>query len=181
MNIEIKRPDESYFSAIFHCLGSYRFHVFGANDTVDPDFPQDAILSVRNAICHVNLREKCWIAEQDGNVLGFCCWDWQNRDHLLAKTVLISVLTEARSLGVGFLLQRQRLDEMREHGAREVHTWSDDPKAIRWYKIRFGYKLIDYEPIYHCIHYFSLGERAFWGIHRGFVENNQLAHLVLPL
>lgn len=181
VNMDIKRPDESHVSAILRCLGAYRFHVFGDSDSADPDFPQDAILSVRNGICHVNLHERCWVAEHDGSVVGFCCWAWRDQKQRSAKTVLISVLPEARSLGVGPLLQRQRLDEMRKQGAREVHTWSDDPKAIRWYQMQFGYQLVDYEPIHHCIHYFSFGERGCWGIHRGFVENDQLAHLVLAL
>lgn len=181
VDIELRRPDESHVSAILRCLGAYHFHVFGDTDSADPDFPQDAILSLRNGICHVDLQQRCWIAEHDGSVVGFCCWAWQDQNQRSAKTVLISVLPEARSLGVGPLLQQQRLDEMREQGAREVHTWSDDPKAIRWYQMRFGYQLVNHEPIHHCIHCFSFGKQGYWGIHRGFVENDQLAHLVLAL
>ena len=178
-NVAIKRAEESHAAGIFRCLSAYRFHVFGETDQVDPDFPQDALLSVRNDISHVDLAEKCWVAELDDEVIGFCCWTWRDREQRSAKTVLISVLPEARSLGVGPLLQRQRLDEMREQGAREVHTWSDDPAAIRWYQMKFGYELVDYEPIHHSIHHFSFGEQVRWGIHRGFVENDQLAHLLL--
>ncbi|HZP83501.1 MAG TPA: GNAT family N-acetyltransferase [Chthonomonadaceae bacterium] len=177
MSLTIRRPDESALPGLFRCLQTYRLHLLGQTEVADPDFAGDALLSVRNAICHVNLAEKCWVAEQEGQILGFCCWDWRDRAQQSAKTILISVLPEARSLGIGSLLQQRRMDEMHEQGAREVHTWSDDPKAIRWYQERFGYELIGYEPIHHCLHCFTLGARSVWGIHRGFVERDQLAHL----
>lgn len=177
MSIEIRRPGEGDLDSLFSCLKTYHLHLLGTASVTDPDFPGDAILSVRNAFCYVNLAEKCWIAEQGQQVLGFCCWDWNDPAQKSAKTILISVLPEARSLGIGSLLQQRRMNEMYEAGAKEVHTWSDDPKSIQWYQQRFGYELIGYEPIYHCLHCFTLNERAVWGIHRGFVERNQLAHL----
>lgn len=116
---------------------------------------------------------------RDDQLLGFCCWDWQEETSQVAKTVLITVVPEARSSGVGAMLQNRRLDEMRELGAREVHTYSDDPKAIRWYQERFGYRVIGYEPIYHCLHRFRFGDATYWGIHRGFPDRTELAHLRL--
>ena len=147
----------------------------------DPEFPADAVLQVRNAISHFDLRERCWLAEREGSVLGFCSWDWLDREKGSAKTLLIVVLPAARSLGVGSLLQRRRMLEMRAEGAREVHTWSDDPKAIAWYKERFGYVEMGREPLLHCLHHFRWDERSTWGIHRGFREQEQLAHLVADL
>lgn len=179
--MELRAPTEQDIPGIFRCLASYRLHPLGGSDTVDPDFAPDVILSVRNSICDVNLEEKCWVAEGEGRLLGFCCWDWQDEREGIAKTVLITVVPEARSTGVGYLLQLRRLDEMREEGAREVHTWSDDPKSIRWYQERFGYENLGYEPIFHCLHRFRFGDRDFWGIHRGFVDRDQLAHLRLVL
>jgi N-acetylglutamate synthase-like GNAT family acetyltransferase len=181
VSIELRAPTESDVPEIFRCLASYRFHPFGTGETADPDFDPEAILSMRNSICHVNLEEKCWVAEKEGRILGFCCWDWQDADSGIAKTILITVVPEARSTGVGYLLQQKRLEEMRSLGAREVHTWSDDPKSIQWYQEKFGYRCLDYEPIHHCIHRFFFGDRMFWGIHRGFVERDQLAHLQLIL
>lgn len=177
MSIEIRRPREADLDGLFHCLKSYHFHLLGTAGLSDPDFAEDAILSVRNAICHVDLAEKSWIAEQEQQVLGFCCWGWNDTAQKSAKTILMCVLPEAHSLGIGSLLQQRRLDEMYEEGAKEVHTWSDRPKSIQWYQQRFGFELIGYEPIYHCLHRFTLGERSILGIHRGFVEQNQLAHL----
>jgi GNAT superfamily N-acetyltransferase len=177
MNIKIVRPMQSDLESLFRCLQTYRFHLLGEARVTDPDFPENAVLSVRNAICFVNLAEKCLVARQEKQVLGFCCWDWLDSDKQNAKTILISVLPEARSLGIGSLLQQRRMDEMRKAGAKEVHTWSDDPKSIQWYQQHFRYEVINYEPIYHCLHCFTLGKRSVWGIHRGFVERDQLAHL----
>ena len=177
MTIVIRRPVHADLVQLRTCLQTYHLHLLGQTDIVDRDFSEETILSVRNTICSVDLAEKCWIAMSEERVVGFCCWDWLARERQSAKTILISVLPEARSEGVGSLLQQKRLDEMQEQGAQEVHTWSDDPDSIRWYRERFGYELIGYEPIYHCLHRFSLGEHTFWGIHRGFPERSELAHL----
>jgi GNAT superfamily N-acetyltransferase len=176
--IVIQRPTAAHLAGIRVCLAAYRFHCFGEGDVADPDFPADAILTVRNAIHTVDLADRAWVVLRDGEVLGFCCWDWLDRAAGSAKTVLISVLPAARSLGVGSRLQQRRMDEMRAAGAREIHTWSDEAGAIRWYQERFGYRLEGYEPIHHAVHRFILGGETFWGIHRGFRESSQLAHLV---
>ncbi|HEU4828441.1 MAG TPA: GNAT family N-acetyltransferase [Gemmatimonadales bacterium] len=180
MNPTVRRVEEGDVDAIFACLRTYGFHLLGGR-FADPDFPADAVLSVRNAISHCDLRERCWLAERDGSVLGFCSWDWIDQGNGSAKTLLIVVLPSARSLGVGSLLQRRRMEEMRDLGAREVHTWSDDPKAIQWYQGRFGYAEVGREPLLHCLHRFQWGDRAEWGIHRGFREQDELAHLVANL
>lgn len=110
MSIKIIRPVQSDLESLFGCLKTYHFHLLGSAGVTDPDFPEDAVLSVRNAISHINLAEKCWVAEQEKQVLGFCCWDWFDPAQKSAKTVLMSVLPEARSAGIGSLLQQRRLD-----------------------------------------------------------------------
>ena len=180
MNVTIRRVEEGDVDAVFACLRTYGFHLLGGR-LADPDFPADAILSVRNAVSDFDLRDRCWLAEQDGAVLGFCSWGWLDQALGRAKTLLIVVLPAARSLGVGSQLQRRRLLEMQAEGALEVHTWSDDPKAIAWYKERFGYVEQGREALLHCLHHFRWGHRAVWGIHRGFRERDQLAHLVADL
>ena len=180
MSPTIRRVEQRDVDAVLACLRTYGFHLLG-DRYADPDFPADAVLSVRNAISDFDLRERCWLAEADGSVLGFCSWDWLDAGKGTAKTLLIVVLPAARSLGVGSRLQRRRMQEMREHGAREVHTWSDDPKAIAWYKSHFGYVEVGREPLLHCLHHFRWGDREAWGIHRGFRERDELAHLVADL
>ncbi len=179
--IFIRRPETKDFDAVLECLISYRLHRLGGSKFVDPDFPADSLLTVRNTFCIVDFVNRAWVAEKDGDVLGFCCWDWMDQTMGIAKTVLITVRQEARKLGVGYLLQLARQEEMRAAGAVELHTWSDDPKAIEWYCKKFGYRPQGVEPIHHCLHLFLCGPRAAWGIHRGHVQYAQLTHLRLDL
>lgn len=180
MSTIIRRVEARDVDAVFACLRTYGFHLLGGR-FADPDYPADAVLHVRNAISHFDLRERCWLAERDGAVLGFCSWDWLDEAKGQAKTLLIVVLPAARSLGVGSQLQRRRMQEMQASGALEVHTWSDDPKAIAWYKEHFGYVELGREALLHCLHHFRWGEQAAWGIHRGFRARDELAHLVADL
>lgn len=180
-NVILRRPMETDLDGVLACLAAYRFHVLAAGPLADPDFPVDALLTVRNRICVIDLAERCFVAEQNRLVVGFCCWDWLDLSARQAKTVLISVRDEARGAGLGRLLQIARQDDMRRAGAREIHTWSDDPKAIRWYCGHFGYEQLGEEPIHHALHRIVAGSRSVWGIHRGHVEFGRLAHLRLRL
>jgi GNAT superfamily N-acetyltransferase len=178
--IIVRAPSSEDIRGIFECLAAYNVYLLDDNSRADRDFTQDAIIHVRNSISHINLLDKCWVAVEDNLVLGFCCWAWLDEPAGVAKTVLISTLPSGRGLGVGKLLQRRRQDEMCERGAREVHTWSDDPAAISWYQKIFGYQIVGYEPILHCLHRFHFnGANSIWALHRGFVEREQLAHLLL--
>lgn len=180
MTIVVRRVSAGDVDGVLECLRSYGFHLLGGRHA-DPEYPADAVLQVRNAVSHFDLSRHCWVAEGSGGILGFCSWEWLDRSRRQAKTLLITVLPSARSLGVGSLLQERRMSEMREEGAREVHTWSDDPRAIRWYQERFGYVEIGREPLLHCLHRFTWGDRVEWGIHRGFRTSADLAHLVARL
>jgi ribosomal protein S18 acetylase RimI-like enzyme len=176
----IRRPKTEDIREIFECLAAYNVHLLDEGSRADSNFSDDAIISVRNSISHINLLDKCWVALDGDQVVGFCSWAWLDEAAGIAKTVLISALPHARRRGVGKSLQQKRQDEMRECGAREVHTWSDDPAAISWYQKLFGYQTIGYEPILHCLHRFHFnGANSVWAIHRGFVEREQLAHLRL--
>lgn len=178
--ITIRSPRIEDVQGIFECLAVYNVHLLDENSCADRNFPKDAVISVRNSISHINLFDKCWVAAADDQILGFCCWAWLDETAGAAKTVLISALPRARRLGIGKSLQRKRQDEMRERGAREVHTWSDDPIAINWYQKIFGYHIVGYEPILHCLHRFHFnGANSIWAIHRGFIERERLAHLRL--
>lgn len=180
-SITIRRPEHSDLGGIFRCLKLYNVHALqGDMQCADHNFDGSEILAVRNAISHVNLTDKCWIADDGKDILGFCCWDWRDAAKRSAKTVLISILDSARTRGVGKLLQQRRQDEMRERGAIDVHTWSDDPRAVKWYERTFGYHILGYEPIRHSLHRFHFdGKGEVWAIHRGFVEQDELAHLHL--
>jgi len=180
-DVEIRRPDETDLPGICHCLRDHGFHMLGDGPTADPDFPQDVRLSVHNAVREVNLEEKCWVAIRDGEVLGFCSWAWQDYSRRIAKTVVLSVLCEVRRLGLDRWLLSQNQEEISAEGGRELHVWSDDPKAIAWYQQRLGYTLVGPEPLNHCLHRFHCGDQTVWGIHRGRTGRDQLAHLRVKL
>src|SRR5687767_9856272 len=127
MTAEIRAPRRHDLPSLFECVRTYEFHLLQPGGTADPGMPEDAILSVRNRIVEVDLRQRCWIAVEGSTVLGFCCWGWLDEVARQAKTILICVRPEARKSGLGSQLQERRMLEMREQGARELHTWSVDP------------------------------------------------------
>ena len=179
MSITVRPPEERDLDGIFACLLDYKLHLLGAGPVADPDFPDDALLTVRNEISHIDLARRSFVAVRDDDVMGFCCWAWSDELACHAKTVLMSVRESARGLGVGSLLQQARMEEMWSAGAEAIHTWSDDPRSIAWYERHFGYRVTGREPIRHSLHRFHWGERSWWALHRGFPERDELAHLVL--
>lgn len=180
-DFDIRRPTIDDFESALDCLVSYRVHRLQGGGRLDPDFPESAILTVRNKPCVIDFAHHTWVAVRDGVVLGFCCWDWLNRDAGSARTVLICARPEARALGVGERLQTARQEDMRAAGAVEVHTWSDDPRVVNWYCRKFGYERLGAEPIHHTLHLFVCGSKAAWGIHRGHLEFGEITHLRLAL
>jgi GNAT superfamily N-acetyltransferase len=178
---KVQRPEEADIEGIFACLAHYRLHLLGDGPLADPDAPADAILGVRNALSTVDLQRRCWVAVEDGAVHGFACWGWLDEEARIAKTVLITVVPGAHERGFGSALQRARMDEARSEGAREIHTWTDDPAAAAWYESDFGYRAIGREPLRHSLHRFTWGARSWWAIHRGLVGSKELTHLVCDL
>jgi len=178
---EIRRPALGDFDSCLECLNNYRLHPLQGTRSLDADFPEDAILTVRNRPALVDFSHRTLVAVRDGAVLGFCCWDWLDVTKGVAKTVLISVRPEARAWGVGDALQIARLSDIRATGAVEVHTWRDDPRVVNWYCKKFGYERLAQEPIHHTMHLFVCGDRSAWAIHRGHAAFSQLTHLRLSL
>ncbi len=180
-SIAIRKPDYADLGGIFHCLRYYNLHVlWGDKEHADSDFGDDHILTVRNSISHINLADKSWVADDGENILGFCCWDWRDEAQKSAKTVLISVTDAGKTRAVGKSLQQRRQDEMRERGAVDLHTWSDDPRAVKWYQRTFGYEVVGQEPIRHSLHRFHYnGQGEVWAVHRGFKQYDMLTHLRL--
>ncbi|HET7601717.1 MAG TPA: GNAT family N-acetyltransferase [Gemmatimonadales bacterium] len=174
----IRVPALADMPAVFSVLAEYRLHVLGSGSLADPDFPADALLPLRNSIIDVDLASHALVAEHHGAVAGFCCWNWLDEAAREAKTVLISVRRSHRGGGIGAALQQARMDAMWAAGARNIHTWSDDPSAIAWYQRHFGYVALDEEPIRHALHRFHLGDETWWAVHRGFPERASLTHLV---
>jgi GNAT superfamily N-acetyltransferase len=181
VSLELRTPREEDLVGVFACLRSYGHHLLGDHEVADPDFCDDAILTVRNGIVHVDLEDKAWVAARGDEVVGFCCWDWIDRGRGSAMTILIAVLPSARGVGAGSLLQRRRMDDMRVRGAREVHTWTDGTDSADWFCRRFGYRAIGVEPVRHALHCWLWRGQTYWGIHRGHRSAETLTHLVADL
>jgi ribosomal protein S18 acetylase RimI-like enzyme len=176
--VAIRPPRATDMPAVFAVLAEYRVQLLGAASLADADFPADALLAVRNTIVDVDLDARALVAVEQHHVVGFCCWDWLDRDAGAAKTVLITVQRSQRGSGIGAALQQARMDAMWAAGARSIHTWSDDPAAIAWYRRHFGYEAVGEEAIRHALHRFHLGDSTWWALHRGFPEHASLTHLV---
>ena len=179
VKVEIIRPGPEHLDGAIRCLRTYNLRPLGESDVLDPDYETTDILHVRNRINPVRFDRRCFAALRDGEVAGFCSWAWYDEPSREAKTQLFVVHPDHRSLGIGRMLQKRRMDDMREAGARCVHTFSDEPGAIRWYQEKFGYRLLEHVPVRHAVHRFIAGDREALVIHRAFRESESLAHLLL--
>ena len=82
--------------------------------------------------------ENYYVALADGRVVGFC--GFKVLSETTAKTELMVVDPTLRGHGIGFKLQRHRMEIMRSRGIRTLTTNSDLFETIEWYKTHFGYR-----------------------------------------
>jgi len=79
-----------------------------------------------------------YVALGEGRVVGFCGFKILSETE--AKTELMVVDPNLRGHGIGFRLQKHRMDIMRARGIKTLTTNSDLPATIQWYKTHFGYR-----------------------------------------
>ncbi len=82
--------------------------------------------------------ENYFVARFEGKIVGFSGYKILNPTE--AKTELMVVDKRSRGLGVGYLLQQRRMDEMLSRGIRRLTTNADLPETIAWYQKHFGYQ-----------------------------------------
>ncbi|PKO70524.1 MAG: N-acetyltransferase [Betaproteobacteria bacterium HGW-Betaproteobacteria-14] len=100
-----------------------------------------------------------FVAEAGGRIVGTCGYIVHNPG--LAETASLAVDPSFKGGGVGYLLQKARLDEMRLRGIRIVRTETDRPDTIRWYVEKFGYRIVGTNPKKHD---FSLPDADHWTV-----------------
>lgn len=96
---------------------------------------------------HDPLRERCWIAESDGERMG-CVFLLKHPEREgVAKLRLLWVETAARGLGLGKALVQECTRFARQAGYKKISLWTNSELApARGLYAAEGYKLVKQEP-----------------------------------
>jgi DNA-binding MarR family transcriptional regulator/N-acetylglutamate synthase-like GNAT family acetyltransferase len=102
-------------------------------------------------------RERCWIAEKDGEVVG-CVFVVKGAEETVAKLRLLLVEPTARGLGIGGRLVDECLRFARRVGYKKMTLWTQSHLlAARGIYARAGFQLVKQEP-HHSFGHDLVGE-----------------------
>lgn len=141
--LRLRDPAPGDLGWIVHRHGALYAAEYGWNDAFEGLVAQ---VAADFLACHDPAREKCWIAERDGQILGSIMLVAAPEPGV-AKLRLLLVEPEARGLGLGKRLVSACLAFAREAGYRRVTLWTNDVlSAARGIYVQAGFQLVATEP-----------------------------------
>jgi len=110
--------------------------------------------------------EHTFVAVADNKIVGVCSYLILSSKE--AETASLAIDRDYKGSGIGYLLQVERLKEMKARGFKRVHTETDRTETIEWYIRKFGYKKVGTNPKKHD---FSLKNVDHWTVLKLDLEN----------
>ncbi|MDY6964401.1 MAG: GNAT family N-acetyltransferase [Halobacteriota archaeon] len=160
----IRRAEESDIERILSVLSCYNFKVLNPVDDSPIDDESEELITLYNGASELNL-DKGFVAEYEGKIVGFS--HYKRHEDGKAKTTLLTVMPKYRKHGFGKKLQIARMKDAYDNGYEILMTFTENPKASKWYVKHFGYQVIGTDVCYHRLHFIPLSNRIIWGVHYG--------------
>ena len=127
---------------IVHRHGALYAQEFGWDETFEALVAQIAASFIKD---YDPKRERCWIAEKDGDIVGSVILAKQSEE--IAKLRLLYVEPKARGLGIGRRFVEECIQFSRAAGYRRISLWTNDMlHAARHIYREAGFRLVSTEP-----------------------------------